>query len=127
MKLKRKGFTLIEIMIVVAIIALLAAIAIPNFVKYRNRARVGACVANRTQIARAAESYIMEYNIDMTAFAGYGASTIAGYLAPADGTGYIKEFPSCPSAGTYTYTESNEILTVACSEGDHPDVTAAGE
>ena len=65
MKLNRNGtggFTLVEIMIVVAIIGLLAAIAIPNFVKARNRAQAKACVSNMKQIDGAIDLFALENN-----------------------------------------------------------------
>ena len=126
MKLKRRGFTLIEIMIVVAIVALLAAIAIPNFVKYRNRARIGACTANLIQIARAFESYIMENDITYTSDTVYAAAALSTALVGP--TNYLKEWPACGTGGTYSLTVdgTTQIPTAGCTTSGHPDATAAG-
>ena len=57
MRHNRKGFTLVEIMIVVAIIALLAAIAIPNLLRARHNANESAAIAGLRTISTALESY----------------------------------------------------------------------
>src|SRR5258705_4459119 len=56
----KSGFTLVEIMIVVAVIGLLAAIAIPNFVKARENAQRNACIANLKQIDGAKATWALE-------------------------------------------------------------------
>ncbi len=61
---RKKGFTLVEIMIVVAIIGLLAAIAIPAFMKARNSARRNACINNLRQIDGGKDTYVLEYGGD---------------------------------------------------------------
>jgi prepilin-type N-terminal cleavage/methylation domain-containing protein len=90
----RRGFTLVEIMIVVLIIGILLAIAVPNFVKARESSRAKSCVANLKQIESAKEQWAMD-------------SKAAPSDTPADtdlyGTDkYIKTTPACPSNGSYT-------------------------
>jgi prepilin-type N-terminal cleavage/methylation domain-containing protein len=59
---KRGGFTLVEIMIVVAIIALLAAIAVPNFLRSRKRSQATQVLEDLRQIDSAVDQYAIEYN-----------------------------------------------------------------
>lgn len=111
----KKGFTLVEIMIVVAIIGLLAAIAIPSFMRARLTSQKNACINNMRQIESAKDQYALENGmtnlqeisagVDATAF---GLLVSAG---SADGTtGYIKQFPTCP-----TITRTNTAAASAVS------------
>src|SRR5829696_1101494 len=91
---RRSAFTLVEIMIVVAIIGLLAAIAIPNFIKAREASQKNACVANLRQLDGAKQTWALE----MKKVSGdtpedtdlFGVSL------------YIRDKPACPANGTYT-------------------------
>ena len=91
-KKQRKGFTLVEIMIVVLIIGILMAIAVPNFIQARQTSRRNSCIANLKQIDSAKEQYAMEQKLDT------GATVTWANLV----TTYIKSQPSCPGGGTYT-------------------------
>jgi prepilin-type N-terminal cleavage/methylation domain-containing protein len=75
---KRSGFTLVEIMIVVAIIALLAAIAVPNFLRARKRSQATREMEDLRMLDNAISQYAMETN--KTAYSLIYFSDIQGYL-----------------------------------------------
>jgi prepilin-type N-terminal cleavage/methylation domain-containing protein len=88
----KKGFTLVEIMIVVLIMGILMTIAVPSFVNSRNRSRKNSCIANLRSIDSAKTQYVMENMLDT------GATVSTSNLVPT----YMRVMPTCPASGTYS-------------------------
>ena len=107
---RRAGFTLVEIMIVVAIIGLLAAIAIPNFLHARDRSQATACINNLRQIEAAVQQVALEKGLKVGDTMNY----------PDDIMPYIKlnsngSIPPCPAGGTYSLDVVGNIPQALCS------------
>lgn len=99
-QLNQGGFTLIEIMIVVAIIGLLAAIAVPAYGRARDRSRMVSCLTNLHRIDGAIQEWAMECRKQSGQSVTY-----------EDIKAYLKNPVVCPSGGT-TFADSYEISTV---------------
>jgi prepilin-type N-terminal cleavage/methylation domain-containing protein len=109
---KKSGFTLVEIMIVVAIIGLLAAIAIPNFVKARQTSQQNACINNLRQMDGAVQQYALENKLASTAT--YALSDLLPYIKKTS----AGNLPACPASGTYT-AGANVTVAPTCSIPGH--------
>jgi prepilin-type N-terminal cleavage/methylation domain-containing protein len=109
---KKSGFTLVEIMIVVAIIGLLAAIAIPNFVKARTTSQQNACINNLRQFDGAAQQWALENK--QPSSATVSINQVKPYIKLTSGAA----LPACPAGGSYS-TSWAITTNPTCNVGGH--------
>ena len=104
---------MVEIMIVIAIIGLLCAVAIPNYVKARANSQANACINNLRQIDGAIQQFAIETGKTVGAIVNY----------PTDLTPYLKmnsanQIPACPAGGNYLLSPVGNEPSVLCSLGN---------
>lgn len=118
----QRGFTLIEMMIVVAIIAILVTILVPNLMRARAQAQTAACEGNLKEIATALELYETDHDAYPTS--GNVDATNSDFLP------YVEQVPVDPAAGpgkpyTFTVTTSDTAAPsyVVTCPGTHDPAT----
>ena len=124
---KDEGFTLVELMVVVLIIGILVAVAIPIFNSASGNARLKTCHSNQRTIEGAVQQYLAG-NPTLT----WSADTIDGTDVLAAGQAYLKSAPKCPSAVTagsafYGVDASGTVRSDKLASGATPPTTDAFE
>ncbi|SMO49343.1 competence type IV pilus major pilin ComGC [Melghirimyces algeriensis] len=99
-----RGFTLIEMLVVLFVIGVIIAIALPNLKNAGEAAQEKACKANRKLIGSQADNYYLE-------FGNYPSS-----VKKMKRRGYLRTVPTCPAKGTYRFQKNAPVeKRVKCS------------
>ncbi len=117
LQLKQKGFTLIELMIVVAIIGILAAIAIPRFAQMLEKSREGSTKGNLGSIKSAASIYYGDiqgiWPTTLQSFSTYAFSRYLDNISPVKVTGAFVAGSASPSGNKVTMTTMSSVPTTS--------------
>jgi prepilin-type N-terminal cleavage/methylation domain-containing protein len=105
--IRKLGFTLVEIMIVVAIIGLISAIAIPSWVRARSTSQQNACINNLRQIDGAKQQWALEFKVLP------GVTPNVTDIQPYMGRGTVGGTPTCPQDSSQTFATSYNVGPVS--------------
>jgi competence protein ComGC/general secretion pathway protein G len=110
MQKRSKGFTVIEIVIVIVVVAGLVAVAVPNYLAAKAAAQKNACILNLKNIIEAKKAWALTYSEPPNAtptdsdLVGNASNAVTGVSS-----GFLKYFPDCPAGGKYTVGDLNTL------------------